>query len=76
MENKMQIVLRSYRGHQIWTLYEMDGVTVLGYDVHWHDMDGTVADWLATVPKLSHARICIDNEIRQRRFDDECGLNG
>jgi hypothetical protein len=77
MEHEMQTVLRSYRGHQIWTLFDDDGVTLLGFDVHLpDDMDGPTAHPLATVRKLSHARICIDNEIRERRLDDAAGLNG
>ena len=76
MEHEMQTVLRSYRGHQIWTLWEMDGVTVLGYDVHLpDDMDGPTADPLGTVETLDAAMWRVDQEIRERRWDDAAGLN-
>jgi len=77
MEHEMETILRTYRGHQIWTLFDDDGVTLWGFDVHAPEsVDEPTADPLATRQTLSEARMFIDDEIQQRRWDDAAGLNG
>tara|TARA_R110000868_G_scaffold79540_2_gene226296 strand:- start:444 stop:677 length:234 start_codon:yes stop_codon:yes gene_type:complete len=77
MEHEMETILRTYRGHQIWTLFDDDGVTLWGFDVHAPEsVDEPTADPLATRQTLSEARMFIDQEIRERRWDDAAGLNG
>jgi len=77
MEHEMETILRTYRGHQIWTLFDDDGVTLWGFDVHAPEaVNEPTADPLATRQTLSEARMFIDDEIQQRRWDDAAGLNG
>lgn len=71
----MPTILRSYRGHQIWTLVDDDG-NAWGYDIHSPaTVDEPTADPLGTCPTLKAARAFVDQEIRERRWDDAAGLN-
>ena len=76
MEHEMETILRTYRGHGIWTLRD-NAERVGAYIVHHpHDMDNVDAKPIGFLPTLSAARRFVDQEIRDRRWDDAAGLNG
>lgn len=76
MEHETETILTTYRGYQIWTLFDDDGVSLWGFDVHAPEsVDEPTADPLGTCQTLADARLFIDHEIRLRRWDDAAGLN-